>query len=650
MTTQQKMDLAKVILPAVAGAAGSYASSRQQNTQNQIQQQQNAQSVQQLLQQMRQNQAQAGLNAMPLGLEQQYLQKQRMMQALLPALASFKSARPTDPGILGAYKPGSNVLGQLAGNPQFQQTFNDSTTEQSLANYRKMVGQVDPRMSIGSLSALGLSGSQDQSVRDVLDQALRDQQAFEAQQQNQQPQSTAEPPKKKGGGIWGKIGSIAKVAVPIVLAATGVGIPAAMAITAGTNIAASKMQGKDWGDALQSGVVGAATGAVGAGALGSGARAGISAGTQKAIAQGVLSGADSKMQGGSWNEALQSGMGGAAMSKVGDMAKAKFQNGSSNGLNNGMTQNSLPLGSQNMDGNNPMTAWKSVLKTSPSLQLGSQSMSQGRDTQPLQQPVQANSPQNLYPMENKVKAAVTGISLKPGQMQGFGSVSPQQGATPPVQSGPPQGQNPMALLQQLQDQRKQWEQSQYHKAYSNTAQTVPSSQQTGMPQLQRGLPGETFSNEMYQRWQQNPLVTTLNSPGGMIAGAALTGQVGSQMQTAQNNQQNIANILAQLSKNGGVNNAEFNMAAQNIYKGVPGTVTQEMNPGLNTQLNAQNILRTLGANNGMTTGGRAALNATPEAQNIFNQLQGTITKQLTPEQLAQIIARNAKTRMTVLGR
>lgn len=419
MTTEQKMEWARMVLPAVAGAAGNVLSNRQQSANNQLTQQQtelgqmsNQAAIAQMLQQMKMQQAQQGLSAMPLGLEQQYVQKQRMMQALMPALANFQSARPTDPGIASVYRPGSNILGQVAGNPQLQQSFSDPSIETALGNYRRLVAQADPRISMQSLSGYGLGTGQDQGVEDVRMTALADQKAYEqaqtdlAQQQTNMTrgQQATQPEKKKGGGFWGKVGSIAKVAVPIVLAATGVGIPAAMAITAGTNIAASKMQGKDWGDALQSGAIGAATGAVGAGALGSGARAGISAGTQKAIAQGVLSGADAKMQGGSWNDALQSGIGGAATSKLADAAKARFQGSSSDGLNNAMGPKSLPLGSQNTDGNNPMTAWKSVLKNSPSMQL--QSRPVGQTTQ-FQQPVQQQAPQ--YPMVNKVKQAVLGM-------------------------------------------------------------------------------------------------------------------------------------------------------------------------------------------------------------------------------------------------
>lgn len=661
MTTQEKMDLAKVILPTLAGAAGSVVNSRQQSQANKQNQQQlqlgqmgNQANIAQMLQQMKMQQAAQGLNAMPLGLEQQYLQKQRMMQALLPAMAKYQSARPTDPGILSAYKPGSNVLQQFASNPALQQSFSDNATESSMANYRKLVAQADPRMNIGSLNQLGLSGQYDQGINDVQMTALADQKAYEqgqtdlAQRQTDMTtgSSTAAAPEKKKGGFWSKVGSIAKVAVPIVLAATGVGIPAAMAITAGTNIAASKMQGKDWGDAIQSGVIGAATGAVGAGALGSATRAGLGTAAQKAIVTGGLNAADTKMQGGTTGQALQSGL----MSGVGSALSSRMNNGGSSGLNNQMGPQSLPLGSGYSDANNPGVGWAQALKNSPSLQLQSSPLASSMTPQG----VQDNNASQMYPMQNKVKAAVTGLppnqfTLNPGQMQGSGTASPQPPLNPQQQQMKSQimtspQQQGREGLEALQNQRKQFEQQNYHKAYSNTAQMIPPQQQQGMPQLQRGLPMETLSNEFYQRLMQNPLVTTLNSPGGAIAAAALTGQIGSQYQTGLNNQQNIANVMGQMGKNSGVNNAEFNMAAQDVFKSVPGRVTQELPVD---QLNAYRIMQAMKAPNGMDTANRAAFNM--EAQNTFNNIPGQITQQMDPVKMQQLLANYARVRAAISG-
>lgn len=71
-----------------------------------------------------------------------------MMQALLPAIASARTAAPTDPGILAAYKPGSNYAQQVAGNPGLQQSVGDPATEAALAERRKMIAQVNPNVSL----------------------------------------------------------------------------------------------------------------------------------------------------------------------------------------------------------------------------------------------------------------------------------------------------------------------------------------------------------------------------------------------------------------------------------------------------------------------------------------------------------------------
>jgi len=73
--------------------------------------------------------------------------------------------------------------------------------------------------------------------------------------------------KKGGNEFLGKLGDVAKVVVPVVLAATGVGAPAAAAIMAGTYAADAKADGGSWGDALKQGALGAASGYVNAGGV-----------------------------------------------------------------------------------------------------------------------------------------------------------------------------------------------------------------------------------------------------------------------------------------------------------------------------------------------------------------------------------------------
>jgi hypothetical protein len=88
-------------------------------------------------------------------------------------------------------------------------------------------------------------------------------------------------------GFWSKLGrgalKVGKVAVPIALAATGVGAPLAMAASAGLNAADKKASGGSWGDALKAGAIGAATSAIPGGGAASGASGAAKAGLSGAL-------------------------------------------------------------------------------------------------------------------------------------------------------------------------------------------------------------------------------------------------------------------------------------------------------------------------------------------------------------------------------
>ena len=67
--------------------------------------------------------------------------------------------------------------------------------------------------------------------------------------------------------FWSKLGKgllkVGKVAAPIALGATGVGLPAAMAVSAGLNALDKKVSGGSWKGALGAGALGAGTGLLG---------------------------------------------------------------------------------------------------------------------------------------------------------------------------------------------------------------------------------------------------------------------------------------------------------------------------------------------------------------------------------------------------
>lgn len=114
--------------------------------------------------------------------------------------------------------------------------------------------------------------------------------------------------KKDGRSVIAKAGTVAKFVVPAVLAATGVGAPAAAAIMAATHAASKKADGGSWGDAVKAGAVGGATGYIGAG--------GVSSAGGKVAANAAVGGAQGAMDGGGIKGALVGAAGGAASSAL----------------------------------------------------------------------------------------------------------------------------------------------------------------------------------------------------------------------------------------------------------------------------------------------------------------------------------------------
>lgn len=98
------------------------------------------------------------------------------------------------------------------------------------------------------------------------------------------------------GSVMKKIGKgalkVGKVAVPLALAATGVGIPAAVAASAALNAADKKASGGSWKQALISGGIGAGTSLIpGAGGVAGSVGSNVAKAGLKEIAKGVAKGA-----------------------------------------------------------------------------------------------------------------------------------------------------------------------------------------------------------------------------------------------------------------------------------------------------------------------------------------------------------------------
>lgn len=213
-----------MILPTLAGLfqgrANSQAQQQAQQQQGQALGQQNlmeairtAMASGQQLQSDAQGRYQAMAGANPLGAEQQFLQRQRLAQAILPQIANFQSASPTDPRIAAAYRPSSPLAQQTAGNPAFQATFGDNITANSIADRRRNLAQINPEFHFSSMGNMGLDPRFDTGINFQQQDALARLRGHEGTQSNlasqglnlaqQQLQQAQQQP--RGNSVWNNI-------------------------------------------------------------------------------------------------------------------------------------------------------------------------------------------------------------------------------------------------------------------------------------------------------------------------------------------------------------------------------------------------------------------------------------------------------------
>lgn len=246
--------------------------------------------------------ATTALGATSLGDNEHYLLRSALLREMLPQVRNF-SATPGDPAVAAAMgtMSGGMRLPEGGFSPAALASLSETAAANAIGRRQQQISNVDPNAPLPNLAAMGVNGDTAAQVSGDMtayadtraqqltaDQTRTMELLREALTRSQQQQQE----KKKGSGFWGKVGTVMKVAAPIVLAATGVGLPAAMAITAGANLAGTKMQGGSWGDAVKSGAIGAGMAGVGGSVLG-GARAGAGAtnAARSTAAQTLLRGA-----------------------------------------------------------------------------------------------------------------------------------------------------------------------------------------------------------------------------------------------------------------------------------------------------------------------------------------------------------------------
>lgn len=250
----------------------------------------------------RQNQlakSSAAANASPLGESQSFAQRQALMGAILPGLRNSSYA-PGDSAVASAMGSGGGGMRLPEGGldpAMISRLFGDDATLASLSQRQGQVGQINPSgptMDLGSMfgqkgtdatnSILTANHSQmDADSQNQAQQRAAIMRAIDADMSggNQGPapdgyeydKATGQL-KKKGSSFLAKLGKgalkVGKYAAPIALAATGVGIPAAIAASAGLNALDTKVNGGSLAQSLISGGIGAATGAIPGAAFGGG--------------------------------------------------------------------------------------------------------------------------------------------------------------------------------------------------------------------------------------------------------------------------------------------------------------------------------------------------------------------------------------------
>lgn len=226
----------------------------------------------------------AALDASPLGAEQHFAQKQALAKALLGGARNIKYT-PGDSAVAGAMgtMTGGMRLPEGGLDPaMIERMFGDATTQASIAQRSKAIGQVNPHAPVldtAPMFGTSADGSENAFLTDMKSgnqQSLNQQMNESAEHRALVQQAMAEDAqtgKPGGSSIWKKIAKIGLALAPVV-AAPFTGGASLLAIGAGAGAASGALSGGVKG-ALLGGAMGAIPG-------GSAAKAGSSAAAQMA--------------------------------------------------------------------------------------------------------------------------------------------------------------------------------------------------------------------------------------------------------------------------------------------------------------------------------------------------------------------------------
>lgn len=241
------------------------------------------------------NRASTVLGTSRLGEEEDFVTRNRIARALLPAMANAPRMTPSDPAIAALMpKGGLDLRGVIT--PEMFAALSDDASASAIDRRNRQTLNVDPSAPITDFGAMGLptdrmaglqNYAQQRTTQDAetksktmelimraLEQDIAGERAAQSRQgqQLQIPEGYELDPKtgqlKKKGGFWSKFGKVlglgANIALPFLTG--GLSIPAQIAINAGVGAGTGFLGGGGAPGAL----VGAGLGAVGAAARGRG--------------------------------------------------------------------------------------------------------------------------------------------------------------------------------------------------------------------------------------------------------------------------------------------------------------------------------------------------------------------------------------------
>ena len=201
----------------------------------------------------------------PLGEAEDYVTRNRIARALLPAMANAPRITPGDSAIAAVMPQGGLDLHGLI-TPEMLAAIGEDATANAVAQRSQNLINIDPSAAVPNTTAMGLPGDHDALVERYRQNRIADQQSENERVMRlinmalDEDLTGEKQKKKKGGGFLGGLGKVLGIGGGIAsMFIPGLQPVGAALLAGGSAAAGAKLNGSSWGQALLSGVTGAAT-------------------------------------------------------------------------------------------------------------------------------------------------------------------------------------------------------------------------------------------------------------------------------------------------------------------------------------------------------------------------------------------------------